>query len=191
MVLPQQLRFCFWRKTFHSACFKHWMLPWPPPNASSGEFLINHSYSRGLRVKASLPGGVVDSITPWTHGRCLVAGWGWGREDDSESSSPLGGSSFIKCSGIPNENLDLAAHTGPKPVGDGAGLSPGMLVTAHTTQQREEERPGGLTLSPAALALRCSFCRLWILHWESSLNKEYKIEACWCIPAIKGPGRQE
>lgn len=131
------------------------MLPWLPPNASSGEFLINHSYSRGLRVKASLPGGVVDSITPRTQGRSLVAGQR--QEDDSESSSPLGSSSFIKCSGIPTENLDLAAHTGPKPVGDGAGLSPGMLVTAHTAQEREEERPGGPDTLPCCTCTQMQF----------------------------------
>lgn len=34
-----------------------------------------------------------------------------------------------------------------------------MLVTAHTAQEREEERPGSPDTGTAALAL-CSFCRL-------------------------------
>lgn len=64
-------------------------------------------------------GGLYHTVGPW---KVLGGGVGCGGGgDDSESSYSLGVSSFIKCSGIPTENLDSAAHTGPKPVGMGQG----------------------------------------------------------------------
>lgn len=55
MVLPQ---FSF-KGEFSSVCFSQWLLPRLLSNASSVELLVNHSCTGGLRVKASLHGGVV------------------------------------------------------------------------------------------------------------------------------------